>query len=228
MYKLHFVNGRLLIIDLHLNGKTIVVVGAGNEALKRIKLLENEECKIIVLGEKPHSEIIKLSKQKKLQFKKIKLTSSSFLKKLKPFLVIASTSNVKLNQKIIQTAQKMQILGYASDSPEFSDISYLSLIDIKKTIKVGISTNGASPIMAKKIKLKTEKYLQKNISDEDIELIKIQKFARNESKKYILTQIERKKFLYQLMNDKRVKELLKDGKYKAIQTTIKKMVKDWK
>ena len=122
----------------------------------------------------------------------------------------------------------MQILGYASDSPEFSDISYLSLIDIKKTIKVGISTNGASPIMAKKIKLKTEKCLQKNISDEDIELIKIQKFARNESKKYILTQIERKKFLYQLMNDKRVKELLKDGKYKAIQTTIKKMVKDWK
>ena len=228
MYKLHFVNGRLLIIDLHLNGKTIVVVGAGNEALKRIKLLENEECKIIVLGEKPHSEIIKLSKQKKLQFKKIKLTSSSFLKKLKPFLVIASTSNVKLNQKIIQTAQKMQILGYASDSPEFSDISYLSLIDIKKTIKVGISTNGASPIMAKKIKLKTEKCLQKNISDEDIEVIKIQKFARNESKKYILTQIERKKFLYQLMNDKRVKELLKDGKYKAIQTTIKKMVKDWK
>jgi len=30
-----------------------------------------------------------------------------------------------------------------------------------------------------------------------------------------------------LMNDKRVKELLKDGKYKPIQTIIKKMVKDW-
>ena len=69
---------------------------------------------------------------------------------------------------------------------------------------------------------------QKNISEKDIELIKIQKFARTESKKYILTQIKRKKFLYELMNDKRVKELLKDGKYKAIQTTIKKMVKDWK
>ena len=68
----------------------------------------------------------------------------------------------------------------------------------------------------------------KYISDQDIELIKIQKFARSESKKYILTQTERKKFLYELMNDKRVKELLKDGKYKAIQTTIKKMVKDWK
>ena len=72
------------------------------------------------------------------------------------------------------------------------------------------------------------KCLQKNISEQDIESIKIQKFARSESKKYILTQIERKKFLYELMNDKHVKELLKDRKYKAIQTTIKKMVKDWK
>ena len=228
MYKLHFVNGRSLIIDLHLNGKTVIVVGAGNEALKRIKLLQNEGCKIIVIGEKPNSEITKLSKTKKIIFKKIKITSSLFLKTYKPFLVIASTTDSSLNQKIIETAKKMKILVYASDSPDSSDISYLSLIDIKKTIKIGISTNGGSPIMAKKIKSNIEKCVQKNISDEDIELIKIQKFARTESKKYILTQIERKKFLYELMNDKRVKELLKDRKYKAIQTTIKKMVKDWK
>ena len=228
MYKLHFVNGRSLIIDLHLNGKTVIIVGAGNEALKRIKLLQNEGCKIIVIGEKPNSEITKLSKTKKIIFKKIKITSSLFLKTYKPFLVIASTTDSSLNQKIIETAKKMKILAYASDSPDSSDISYLSLIDIKKTIKVGISTSGGSPIMAKKIKSKTEKCLQKNISDQDIELIKIQKFARSESKKYILTQTERKKFLYDLVNDKRVKELLKDGKYKAIQTTIKKMVKDWK
>ena len=228
MYKLHFVNGRSLIIDLHLNGKTVIIVGAGNEALKRIKLLQNEGCKIIVIGEKPNSEITKLSKSKKIKFKKIKITSSLFLKTYKPFLVIASTTDSSLNQKIIETAKKMKILAYASDSPDSSDISYLSLIDIKKTIKIGISTNGGSPIMAKKIKSDVEKCVQKNISDEDIELIKIQKFARTESKKYILIQTERKKFLYELMNDRRVKELLKDGKYKAIQTTIKKMVKDWK
>ena len=217
-----------MIIDLRLNEKTVVIVGAGNEALKRIKLLEPEGCKIIVIGEKPNSEIIKLSQKKKITLKKTKISSMIFLKKFKPFLVIASTTDSLLNQKIVQTAKKMKILSYASDSPDLSDISYLSLIDIKKTIKVGISTGGGSPIMAKKIKSKTEKCLQKNISDQDIELIKIQKFARSESKKYILTQTERKKFLYDLMNDKRVKELLKDGKYKAIQTTIKKMVKDWK
>ena len=227
MYKLHFINGRSLIIDLHLNGKTVVIIGAGNEALKRIKLLENEKCQIIVIGEKPHSEITKLSRTKKLMLKKTKLDSSLSLKKYSPFLVIASTTDNLLNQKIVQTARKMKILAYASDSPESSDISYLSLINIKKTIRVGISTGGDSPIMAKKIKSKTEKYLKKNISNQDVQLIKIQKFARTESKKHISTQVERKKFLYTLMNDKRVKELLKDRKYKSIQTIIKKMVKDW-
>ena len=228
MYKLHFVNGRSLIIDLHLNGKTVVVIGAGNEALKRVKLLEPEDCKIIVIGEKPHPEIIKFSKQNKIKLKKTKFTSIQILKKLKPFLVIASTSDSSLNKKIIDSAKKMKILAYASDSPDLSDISYLSLIDFKNTIKVGISTSGSSPIMAKKIKSKTEKFLQKNISEIDLELIKIQKFARSESQKFISSQIERKKFLYTIMNDKRVKELLKDGKYKRIQTVIKKMVKDWK
>ena len=227
MYKLHFINGRSLIIDLHLNGKTVVIIGAGNEALKRIKLLENEKCQIIVIGEKPHSEITKLSRTKKLMLKKTKLDSSLSLKKYSPFLVIASTTDNLLNQKIVQTARKMKILAYASDSPESSDISYLSLINIKKTIRVGISTGGASPIMAKKIKSKTEKYLKKNISNQDVQLIKIQKFARTESKKHISTQVERKKFLYTLMNDKRVKELLKDRKYKPIQSIIKKMVKNW-
>ena len=227
MYKLHFINGRSLIIDLHLNGKTIVIVGAGNEALKRIKLLESENCKVIVIGEKPHSEIVKLTKQKKIKLQKTKLTSTRFLKKYKPFLVIASTSDMLLSQKITDSAKKMKILAYASDSPESSDMSYLSIIDVKKTIKVGISTSGSSPIMAKKIKSKTEKFLQKNISNSDIELIKIQKFARSESRKFISSQLERKKFLYTIMSDKRVKELLKDGKYKRIQTIIKKMVKDW-
>ena len=61
---------RLLIIDLHLSEKLVIIVGAGNEALKRIKLLLNEECQIIVLGQKPNPEIEKLHSQKKIILKK--------------------------------------------------------------------------------------------------------------------------------------------------------------
>ena len=218
---------RLLIIDLHLSEKLVIIVGAGNEALKRIKLLLNEECQIIVLGQKPNPEIEKLHSQKKIILKKIKLSSTKFLKELKPFLVITATTDKSLNKKIIQDAKKMNIMSYASDSPGTSDIAFLSLINIKDIIRVGLSTGGSSPIMAKKLRMKTEQVLKNSISDQDIQLIKLQKFARIESKKYISTQQERKKFLYSIVHDKRVKELLKDGKYKRIQTIIKKMVKEW-
>jgi len=41
------------------------------------------------------------------------------------------------------------------------------------------------------------------------------------------TQLDRKKFLYAVMNDKRVKELLKERKYKMAQGRVKKMLRKW-
>ena len=101
------------------------------------------------------------------------------------------------------------------------------MINIADTVQVGISTGGSSPAMARKIKIKTESFLKKNISSEDIYQIKLQKFARFEAKQVISTQLDRKKFLYAVMNDQRVKELLKEGKYKMTQIRVKKMLKEW-
>ena len=64
-------------------------------------------------------------------------------------------------------------------------------------------------------------------NNEEIFQIRLQKFARSEAKLIIKTQIERKKFLYSILNDKRVKELLKDKKYKQAKTRVKKMLKEW-
>ena len=40
------------------------------------------------------------------------------------------------------------------------------------------------------------------------------------AKQKLSTPLDRKKFLYSIMNDKRVKELLKDEKYKIAQTQV--------
>ena len=94
------------------------------------------------------------------------------------------------------------------------------------TIQIAISTGGSSPAMARKIKIKTESFLKKNISSDDILQIKLQKFARLEAKQVLSTQLDRKKFLYAVMNDKHVKGLLKEGKYKIAQTQVKKILRE--
>jgi len=217
----------VLIVDLHLKGNLVIVIGSGNEGMKKVNSLFTQDCKILVISNKSNSQIEKYVKQDKIQFKKTKLKDATFLSKYKPYLVMATTSDMTLNRKIVEKARRMKSYAYASDDPEVSDFAHPSVINIADTVQVAVSTGGSSPAMARKIRLKMESFLKKNISSEDIYQIKLQKFARFEAKKVISTQLDRKKFLYSVMNDKRVKELLKEGKYKMTQTRVKKMLKEW-
>jgi len=205
----------------------VIVIGSGNEGMKKVNSLFTQDCNILVISDKSNSQIEKYVKQGKIQFKKTKLKDATFLSKYKPYLVMATTSDMTLNRKIVEKARRMKSYAYASDDPEVSDFAHPSVINIADTVQVAVSTGGSSPAMARKIRLKMESFLKKNISSEDIYQIKLQKFARFEAKKVISTQLDRKKFLYSVMNDKHVKELLKEGKYKMTQTRVKKMLKEW-
>ena len=217
----------MLIVDLHLKGNLVIVVGSGNEGMKKVSSLMTQDCEILVISNSSNSQLEKYVKQKKIKFKKIKLKDARFLSKYKPYLVMATTTDRVLNRKIVEKATNMKSYAYASDDPEASDFAHPSVINIADTVQIAISTGGSSPAMARKIKLKAESYFKNNISNEEIFQIRLQKFARSEAKLIIKTQIERKKFLYSILNDKLVKELLKDEKYKQAQTRVKKMLKEW-
>ena len=217
----------MLIVDLHLKGNLVIVVGSGNEGMKKVSSLMTQDCEILVISNSSNSQLEKYVKQKKIKFKKIKLKDASFLSKYKPYLVMATTTDRVLNRKIVEKATNMKSYAYASDDPEVSDFAHPSVINIADTVQIAISTGGSSPAMARKIKLKAESYFKKNISNEEILQIRLQKFARAEAKLIIKTQLERKKFLYGILNDKHVKELLKDEKYKQAQTRVKKILNEW-
>ena len=87
---------------------------------------------------------------------------------------MATTNDKVLNRKIVQKARKMKSYAYASDDPEISDFAHPSVINIADTLQVAVSTGGSSPAMARKIKIKIESFLKKNISSDDILQIKLQ------------------------------------------------------
>jgi len=217
----------VLIVDLHLKGNLAIVVGSGNEGMKKVASLLTQDCRILVISNNSNAQIEKYVKQGKIEFKKTKLKDDIFLSKYKPYLVMATTNDKVLNRKIVQKSRKMKSYAYASDDPEISDFAHPSVINIADTLQVAISTGGSSPAMARKIKIKTESFLKKNISSDDIYQIKLQKFARFEAKQVLSTQLDRKKFLYSIMNDKQVKGLLKEGKYKIAQVQVRKILREW-
>jgi precorrin-2 dehydrogenase/sirohydrochlorin ferrochelatase len=215
-----------LIVDLNLKGNLVIVVGGGNEGLKKVNALLTQDCKILVISDSTNIEIEKYVEQKKIEFKKIKLTNADFLKKYQPFMVLATTDDRNLNRKIVEQAKRMRCYAYAADDPEVSDFAFGSVINIQDTVQIAVSTGGRSPAMARKLRIQAEEVFKKLIKKEDIYQIKLQDFARREAKKHLATFPERKKFLYSVMNDNHIKQLIADGNLKKAQNKVIQMLGD--
>ena len=217
-----------MIVDLNLQSKKIIIIGGGNEAQKRINSVIKQECDIIVISDSINSQINKLAKSKKIKLIKQKITDTKFISKLKPNLIITTTDDRKMNQKIIKDAKKKGIIVYSSDNPEDSDFSNPAIIDFENIIQIAIFTGGRSPAMSKKIKDKSEKAFKKIITKEDIAQIKIQKMARELAKEIIPTQEQRRECLRSIMSDNEIDQLIKDGQIKKAEKRSNTILRNWK
>jgi precorrin-2 dehydrogenase/sirohydrochlorin ferrochelatase len=217
-----------VIVDLNLKGRLAIVVGAGGEGLKKVNSLLTQDCRILVLSDRASAQILKLAKEGRIEFKRIKLEDAKFLSEYEPILVMAATDDKELNRKIVRQAKTMRCYAYAADDPDVSDFAHPSVINIEDTVQIAISTGGRSPAMARKLKLKTEKIFKDVIDKEDIYQIKLQKMARDAAKLKIPTVMQRKKFLYSVLNNNKIKQLLKEDDLPSAQREVMKMLGGWK
>ncbi len=217
-----------MIVDLNLHGKKITIVGGGNEAYKRIKSLINQDCQISVISDSTIPEIKKIGKENKIKIIKQKITDSKFISKNTPDILITTTDDKILNQKIINAAKKRKVIVYSSDNPDESDFSNPAIIDFENIIQIAIFTGGRSPAMSKKLKTKSEKILKKIITKQDINQIKIQKIARDLAKESIPTQSQRKEVLNKILKDSEIEQLIKDGQVKKAEKRAITILRNWK
>ncbi len=209
-----------MIIDLNLKGGLVIVVGGGNEGLKKINALLTQDCKILLFSDSTNKQIQRYVKRKKIQFRRRLLKNVDFLDRHQPIMVLATTDDKELNRKIVEKAKRMRCYAYAADDPEVSDFAFGSAINIQDTVQIAISTKGRSPAMARKIRIKAEKIFRKLVKKEDINRIKIQDFARREAKSIIPTFPQRKRFLYQIMNDKEINQFIKMNNLEKAQRRV--------
>jgi len=217
-----------MIVDLNLHDKKVIVIGGGNEAQKRINSLLKQGCDIQVISDSVNLQISKLVKAKKIKLKKQKIQDTKFISKFKPSMIITTTNNKNLNQKIINSAKKSKIIAYSSDNPEDSDFSNPAIIDFENMIQIAIFTGGHSPAMSKKIRIQSEKIFKKIITKEDIVQIKIQKIARKLAKESIPTQTQRREYLHSIMNNNEIEQLIKDGQLKKAERRAITILRNWK
>ena len=217
-----------MIVDLNLAGKNVIVIGGGVEGVRKVKGLLGQNCKITVISERLNSYLEELSQQKKIEVVKMKIQSANILDNYNNiFLVLAATDNKELNRKIIEKGRSMMSFVYAADDPQVSDFSYASIINIEGIMQVAISTFGKSPIMARRLRIKAERILRRTIKQSDIENTKLQEFARMAARPKIKTVIERKRFLYSIIKDKNIQNLINENKLDEAKVAAIERLNHW-
>jgi precorrin-2 dehydrogenase / sirohydrochlorin ferrochelatase len=217
-----------LIVDLNLNRKHVIVLGGGNEGRRKVRGLLDQNCKITVLSDRLNHYFLQLEKQGQIEIVKTKIRDASVLENYDDlFLVLAATNDKVLNRMIVEKARAMCLFAYAVDDPAISDFSYASIINIEGVLQVAISTLGKSPIMSRRVRIKAERVLRRVIKKTDIENAKLQEFARAAAKSSIKTVEQRKEFLYSLMKNSRIQNLIKEDKTDEAKNTTLELLREW-
>ena len=204
------------------------MLGGGNEGARKVHGLLDQNCKITVVCNRLNRYLSQLREQGRIEVVKTKIKDASVLDNYNSlFLVLAATNNKSLNRMLVEKARSMRLFVYAVDDPDISDFSYASIINIEGIMQVAISTSGKSPIMSRKVRIKAERVLRRVIKKTDIENAKLQEFARAAAKSTFKTVEQRKKFLYSLIENSHIQNLIKEDRTDDAKSTTLELLREW-
>ena len=217
-----------MIVDLNIKGKRAIVVGGGTEGIRKVRALLGQDCKITVISNRFNRFLIEQADSGKIELVKARLKDANILDNYNDaFLVLAATNDRELNRKIIERGRSLKAFVYAADDPPVSDFSYASIINMEGIVQVAISTSGKSPLMARKIRIKAERVLRRIIKKADIENAKLQEFARQAARPHIRTVDERKEFLYSVVKNRQIQNLIKEDRIEDAKSATLELLHKW-
>jgi siroheme synthase-like protein len=140
-------------VFLNIEGKRCVVVGGGQVALRKVKMLLDGRANVFVFSPNPHPEMIKLSRRKAIHLIQRDYKAGD----LKDAVITLACTDVKgVNRKVADEAKKARVLVNVADDPERSNFITPSFFK-RGNLTIAISTSGISPAFARKIRTKLEK-----------------------------------------------------------------------
>ena len=217
-----------MIVDLNLKGKHVIVVGGGTEGVRKVNALLGQGCRITVISNRFNKYLNSQAESGKIETVKASLKDAGILDRYpNPFLVLASTDNRELNRSLCRKGREKGAFVYSVDDPAYSDFSYASVINIEGVIQVAISTSGRSPIMARQVRMRAERVLRKIIKKSDVENARLQQFARNAARPKLHTVQARKEFLYALLRDKKIQNLIKEDRIDEAKSATLELLQKW-
>jgi len=141
-----------LPVFLDVKEKQCLLVGGGEVALRKARLLLRAGASLKVVAESIGDELTQLLESgphssRKGQFDEADLNGV--------VLVVAATDNDEVNRQVSEQAKSLNIPVNVVDQPALCTMIFPAVVD-RSPVVVGISSSGSSPVLARKIKEQLE------------------------------------------------------------------------
>lgn len=142
-------------VFMKVDGETVVIVGGGEEALAKARLLSQSSARLRVVADKTDASFSSWIAETKVQH----LAEPYDARHLAGArLVFAATGDETLDRRVSDDARRLGISVNAVDRPELCDFFTPALVN-RAPVCVAIGTEGAAPVLSQQIRARIDRML---------------------------------------------------------------------
>src|SRR5947209_3533883 len=203
----------LYIACLRLSGRRCVVVGGGPIGLEKVEGLLACDADVTLVAPEAHPELVQLALEGSIRWQQREYESGDLDGAL---IAIAATGDTDLNVRVFEDAEARSMLVNVVDVPPLCNF-ILPAIVRTGPLAVAISTAGASPALAKRMK----REIGELFGEQYATLAVLLNEARSWAKATLPTYQDRKQFFESIVNGEPDPiELIRAGDLEAVRELI--------
>jgi len=132
----------------NLNNRQVLLIGGGEQALRKARLLASSGAKLRVVAPVIHPELAALAQQvERREYCETDLDGVH--------LAVAATDNATVNACVAKDAQQRGIAVNVVDAPELCSVIFPAIVD-RSPLIVAVSSGGAAPVLARLLRARLE------------------------------------------------------------------------
>ena len=151
----------LFPIFLKLTGRPCIVIGGGNLAESKIESLLTANARVSVIASQANSRITSLAEAGEITLHIREYARGDLAGQ---FLAVAATDKPAVNRAVFAEAEASGVLINAVDDPPFCDFYFPSVVR-RGDLQIAISTAGASPALAQRLRKEINELLPLDTGD---------------------------------------------------------------
>jgi len=207
-----------MLVDLRVRGTVAVILGSGEPARSRARMLRKEGARVVVIrrSASPHH---RAGPPRARDGARGFSNSIAVVKRLRPRVVFATSWNDVETPAILRAAHAVGALVHVYDTPELSDFTMPSIGGVG-SIRIAVSSSGHSPAMAVLLRRRMER----SIRPIDVARVRLQGRLRKAILRSVPTHEGRRNAIYGILRHREIGRLLRDDRFEEAVALGRKVI----